>query len=184
MMWGIGLASVLMLSLAQTIPPMSGLPDLSTHKEVKTEVEINASAATVWRTLTDFAAYNVWNPYIYPASGEAVAGRQLDLTLHVGSAVHYTPTVVAAQPERELSWAGKTPVEGIEHVATFEIHPLGPHRVHLVATEWLKGLLLPLVSVAGDSSTGLRQMTRALRDRAELLDFSLPAPAMHLTPHI
>ncbi|HLW47816.1 MAG TPA: SRPBCC domain-containing protein [bacterium] len=179
-MWGIGLASVLLLTIAQTV---SGLPDLSTHKEIKTEVEIKASAGTVWRTLTNFPAYDIWNPWIYPAAGEAVAGRQLDLTLRGGTVIHYNPTVVVAQPEQELSWAGKMPFGAIERVVTFQIRPLGPHLVRVVATEQFNGLLLPLAAgVTDDAATGLRQMTKALRNRAELLDFSLPARPP-LTPH-
>jgi hypothetical protein len=175
-MWGIGLATVLALTLAQSIPPLSGLPDFSTHKEVKSEVEINASAGTVWRTLTNFPAYDIWNPYIYPASGEAVAGRQLDLTLRGGNVIHYSPTVLIAEPDSELSWRGG--FGGIERVVTFEIRPLGPHVVRLIATERFKGILLPLAGGAtGDAASGLPLMIRALRDRAELLDFSLPSPA-------
>src|SRR5579864_9666833 len=117
-MFATGLISFLVLTLAQ-IPPLSGFPDLSTHKEIKTEIEINASADTVWRTLTNFPAYDIWNPYIYPAAGEAVAGRQLDLTLRGGTVIHYNPTVVVAQPEQELSWAGKMPFGAIERVVTF-----------------------------------------------------------------
>jgi hypothetical protein len=177
-MWGIGLALALVLTLGQSIPPLSGLPDLSTHKEVKTEVEIKASADTVWRALTNFPAYDIWNPYIYPASGEAIAGGRLDLTLRGGNVIHYSPTVLVAEPEHELSWGGKMPFGAIERIVTFQIHALGPRSVRLVAIERFKGILLPLAGgVTGDSASGLQVMTRALRDRAELLDFSLPAPA-------
>jgi hypothetical protein len=178
----VGIAAVLMLTLAQTIPPTTGLPDLSTHKEIKTEVEINASAGTVWGTLTNFQAYIIWNPWIYPASGEAVAGRQLDLTLHGGTVIRFNPTVLVAQPERELSWTGKISIAGVERVATFEIQPLGPHSVHFVAMERFKGILLPLAGgVTGDSATGIHEMAEALRDRAELLEFSPPPRPYHIS---
>lgn len=183
-MWAIGLAAVLMLTLAQSIPPLSAIPDLSTHKEVKIEVEISASAGTVWRALTNFPAYDIWNPYIYPASGEAVAGRRLDLTLRGGTVVHFSPTVLVARPDHELSWGGTMPFSGIERVASFEIHELGPHSVRLIAIERFRGILLPLAGVAGgDLATGLNVMTRALRERAELLDYLLPAPATRIIPH-
>src|SRR5690348_5585134 len=100
-MFSAGLISVLVLTLAQ-IPPVSGIPDFSTRKEIKAEVEIKASADTVWRTLTNFPAYDIWNPYIYPASGEAVAGHKLDLTLRGGTVIHFTPTVIVAKPNEEL----------------------------------------------------------------------------------
>src|SRR5215470_15442937 len=137
-----GLASFLVLTLAQ-IPPMSGIPDFSTNKEIKHQVEIKASADTVWRTLTNFPAYDLWNPYIYPASGEAVAGHTLDLTLRGSTVIHFAPTVLVAKPNQELSWAGKVPLGGGQRVVTFQITTLAPHRVRLVAVELFNGLLLP-----------------------------------------
>lgn len=168
-----GLMSLFALVFAAA-PPM-GLPDLSTHREVKTVVEINASAGTVWHVLTTFSAYDLWNPYIYPAAGDVVAGRQLDLTLRGGTVVHYSPTVLVAKPDEELSWGGKIPLGAIERVVTFDIQALGPHRVHFTTLERFHGVLLPLAAgVADDAATGWTAMARALRDRAELLDFARP----------
>lgn len=174
MTFSAGLISFLVLTLAQ-IPPLSGIPDLSTHKEIKAEIEIKASADTVWRTLTNFPAYDIWNPYIYPASGEAIAGHKLDLTLQGRTVIHFTPTVLVAKPNEELSWGGQIPLGAVQRVATFTIQTLEPHRVRLTAVERFRGILLPLSSgVAGDAATGLKLMTKALRNRAELLDFSPP----------
>lgn len=181
-MFATGLISVLVLTLAQ-IPPLSGIPDLSTHKEIKAEIEIKASADTVWRILTNFPAYDIWNPYIYPASGDAVAGRQLDLTLRGGTIIHFKPTVLVANPDKELSWAGRIPLGALERIVTFEITELEPHRVRFTAVERFRGIALPLASgVTGDSAAGLRVMVKALRERAELLDFSLPSPTP-VVPH-
>jgi hypothetical protein len=166
---------VSMLVMAQTIPPMSTLPNLSTHRDVKAETEIEASPSTVWRVLTDFSAYELWNPYIFPASGDAVAGRQLDLTLRTGTVIHYQPTILVVKPEQELSWGGKVPLAGVERVVTFTIEPIARHRVRLVAREHFQGALLPLAqSAPGDAAAGLTSMVRALRDRAELLDYAAP----------
>ena len=171
-----GLIGLLVLALAGTAAA-GLLPDLSTHKDVRAEVEIDASAEQVWRVLTDFPAYDIWNPYIYPASGQAAAGRTLDLTLRGGTVIHFAPTVLVAKPGEELTWAGKMPLGAVERVLTFALTPLGPHRVRLVATERFRGIALPLVSgVTDDAAAGLAAMTRALRDRVELLDFTLPAP--------
>jgi len=179
-MFATGLIAFLVLTLAQ-VPPLFGIPDLSTHKDVKAEVEIKASADTVWRILTNFPAYDIWNPYIYPASGEAVAGRTLDLTLRGGTVIHFQPTVLVAKPDEELSWGGKVPLGAVQREVTFDIVTLEPHRVRLTAVERFRGILLPLASgVTGDSATGLKIMTKALRNRAELLDFSPPSnPVLH-----
>ena len=180
-MFSAGLISFLTAALA-VVPAVSGFPDLSTHKDVKVEVEIKASADTVWRILTNFPAYDIWNPYIYPASGDPVAGQTLDLTLRGSTVIHFTPKVLLAKPDEKLSWAGTVPLGGGQRVLTFEITTLEPHRVRLVAVEQFNGLLLPLASgVTSDADAGLKAMTRALRNRAELLDFSSPGPApVHL----
>ena len=180
-MFSSGLISFLALTLG-LVPPASGIPDLSTHKDIKVEVEIKASADTVWRILTNFPAYDIWNPYIYPASGDAVAGHTLDLTLRGSAVIHFAPKVLVAKPNEELSWAGRVPLGAVERVLTFDIVTLEPHHVRLVAVERFNGLLLPLASGAtSDATAGLKAMTRALRNRAELMEFSPPAPApVHL----
>jgi len=43
-------------------------------REVRTEIEIAASASSVWQVLTDFARYSEWNPFISCISGELVDG--------------------------------------------------------------------------------------------------------------
>ncbi|HET7264337.1 MAG TPA: SRPBCC domain-containing protein [bacterium] len=181
-MFATGLISFLVLTLAQ-VPPLSGIPDLSTHKEIKVEVEIKASADTVWRILTNFPAYDIWNPYIYPASGDPIAGHQLNLTLRGGTVIHFHPTVLVAKPNQEISWGGKIPLGALERVVTFDITELEPHRVRLTAVERFRGIALPLASgVTGDAATGLKVMTKALRDRAELLDY-VPSSSTPVVPH-
>jgi hypothetical protein len=175
-MWPAAVAWAIVLGLAQP-PPPSGLPDFSTHKEIRVVVEVRASADVVWRTLTNFAAYELWNPYIYPASGEAAAGRTLDLTLRGGTVVHFHPTVFVAKPDEELSWGGHVPLGAMERMVTFTITALAPHRVRLAAAERFRGVLLPLASqVTADSAAGLKAMVEALRNRAELLDYPAAAP--------
>ncbi|HLY22195.1 MAG TPA: SRPBCC domain-containing protein [bacterium] len=179
-MFATGLISFLVLTLAQ-IPTLSGIPDLSTHKEIKVAVEIKASADTVWHTLTNFPAYDIWNPYIYPASGEPIAGRQLDLTLRGRTVIHFQPTVLVAKPGEELIWGGKVPLGAVQREVTFEIVTLEPHRVRFTAMERFRGVLLPLAGgVTRDAAAGWQAMAKALRNRAELLDFSPPSnPVPH-----
>jgi len=155
--------------------PLWPLPDLSTHREVKAEIEIHAAPQQVWAVLTDFAAYEIWNPYISPAKGQARPGARLELTLQSGGgSITYEPTVVTAEPNRRLSWSGRMMGAIVfERVQTFTIVPLEPHRVRLVAEERFKGLAVPLAwSIADDAAHGLDVMSKALRTRAELWEFS------------
>jgi uncharacterized protein YndB with AHSA1/START domain len=154
---------------------MSALPDLSTHKEVKVEMDIQAPADVVWRVLTDFPAYTTWNPYIYPASGEPVDGTHLDLVLHGGQQIHFTPLVVDAVPNQKLVWMDRLPLGVLERVLTWQITPLDTDRVHLVASELFRGIALPASSgLPGDAAGGLTLMMKTLRDRAELLAYTRP----------
>jgi len=172
MSWLAGLTMVVMAAGASFWP----LPDLSTHREVKAEIEVHAAPQQVWTVLTDFAAYTIWNPYISPAKGQARPGTQLELTLHGGGgSMTYEPTVVTAQPNRELSWSGRMiGAVMFERVQTFTIVSLGPHRVRLVAEERFKGLAVPLArSITDDAAHGLDIMSKALRTRAELWEFAI-----------
>ncbi|GEM_PF-1563546 len=157
--------------LAQTL----SLPNLSTHREARSLVVINASADTVWNLLTDLPRYPVWNPYISPAKGDLREGAQLELTLHNGSqTVVIEETVLSVKPEQELSWGGWMLGHNLQRTLTFSIDPVESDRVQLDAHEVFQGLLLPLAgSVPDDAQRGLDEMVRALRSAAELV----PHPA-------
>ena len=164
------LAVIAALSLAQ----IQGLPDLRTQREVDAQVEIRARADLVWKILTEFPAYDIWNPYIYPVRGDLHPGRLLDVTLHTeGGALRYEPAVLAVQPKHLLSWGGRIPGGMFERVQTFTLDELKPDRVRVTSRERFQGYLLPFYGrMPDDARRGLEAMTRALRDRAELLTLS------------
>lgn len=165
-------AAIVCLILAQV--DFKGLPDLSTHREVEAQIEIQASADLVWTILVEFPTYEIWNPYIYPVKGELEPGRLLDVTLHAGDRlVRYEPAVLTVLPKREVSWGGRIPGGAFERVQIFTLTELTPSRVRLTARERFQGFLLPLYGgVAEDARRGLDMMNRALRNRAELLNYS------------
>jgi len=45
-------------------------------REVRTEIEIVASAPSVWRVLTGFELYPEWNPFIRKVSGQCIDGAK------------------------------------------------------------------------------------------------------------
>lgn len=97
----------------------------------------------MWRVLTDFRPYTTWNPYIYPASGEAVAGSHLDLTLHDGQQIHFWPAVVEGVPDEKLIWMDRLPLGVLERILTWRIIPLDADHAHVVASELFQGVALP-----------------------------------------
>jgi hypothetical protein len=141
-------------------------------KELHSQIEIQASAEQVWQLLTDFASFPEWNPFMRRASGEVKAGARLEVYLQPSGAsgMTFRPTVLNAEPNRELRWLGRLIMPGLfdgEHILTIE--PLETNRVRFVQREIFKGLLVPLFAHRLDTDTrrGFDEMNRALKARAE-----------------
>ncbi len=158
---------------------VAAVSPLATQREITAEVEIKAPPALVWKVLTDFPSYPIWNPYIYPATGALRPGGRLEVTLHPDhQTINFLATVLTVAPNRELRWGGRTLTSGLfDRVQTFTIEPAGPGRVRLVASERFTGLLIPFSGkLLGDTQRGLVMMAQALRARAELLQPPRGAP--------
>jgi hypothetical protein len=138
-------------------------------KELHTEIEIDAPAEKVWKVLTDFAAYPDWSPFVRRVDGEVSVGARLHVFIQPsgGRGMSFRPTVLVADPNRELRWLGHFWLPGLfvgEH--SFVIEPLGEGRVRFVQQERFGGLLLWKV-LDGDTRRGFEEMNRALKVRAE-----------------
>jgi len=141
-------------------------------KELRSEIEIQASAERVWQLLTDFASFPRWNPFIRRASGNVQVGEQLEVNIQPSGAsgMIFRPTVLKAEPNRELRWLGHFLVSGLfdgEHI--FTIEPLGTNRTRFIQREIFTGLLVPIFARGLDTDTrrGFEEMNQALKIRAE-----------------
>ncbi len=141
-------------------------------KEIRTEIDIEASAGRVWDSLTDFPAFPEWNPFIRRISGEPKVGTKLEVFMQSSGTrgMKFRPTVMKVERDRELRWLGHLAVPGLfdgEHI--FEIEELGAKHVHFVQHERFRGILVPLLarSLDRDAKRGFEEMNRALRTRAE-----------------
>jgi len=140
-------------------------------KKLHTEILIGATAEQVWRVLTDFDAYHLWNPFMVEAQGRAAVGERLSLRMQPvgGSAMTFTPTVLEAVPGRRLRWRGRLVMPGVfdgEHSFTIETHAAG---VRLIQHENFTGVLVPLLAGQLDRGTlpGFELMNHALKERVE-----------------
>ena len=141
-------------------------------KELHSQIEIEATAERVWLVLTDFAAYPDWNPFIRRVSGRPEVDEQLVVRMRPSGTkgMTFRPTVLKAEPNRQLRWLGHLLVPGLfdgEHI--FEIEELDEDRVLFIQKEVFRGLLVPLLarSLDRDTQRGFEEMNRALRERAE-----------------
>jgi hypothetical protein len=137
-----------------------------------TEIEIEAAPEQVWQVLMDFATFPQWNPFIVEITGKAEAGAKLRAKIRPeGSAgMTFTPTVLAAVPNREFRWGGRLLIPGLmdgEH--RFLLQPLGPDRTHLIHEEAFGGILVaPFLRLMGAGTlAGFHAMNRALKARVE-----------------
>jgi hypothetical protein len=139
--------------------------------ELRTEVEIAAPPSAVWAVVADFPAYAEWNPFIVHVSGEVRVGATLDVTVSPpgGSEMRFRPTVLVADPGRELRWRGQLFFRGLfdgEHF--FQLTELPGGRTKLVHGENFTGILVRLLGGAlTKTARGFVLMNQALKRRVE-----------------
>lgn len=141
-------------------------------KQLRTQIDIDATPERVWQVLTDFDAYPQWNPFLLQANGTPVSGQRLTIQMRPegGRAMTFRPVVREVVPQRRLRWLGHLLVPGIfdgEH--SFTIEPLESGGVRLVQQEDFRGILVPLFARSLDRRTlpAFESMNRALKQRAE-----------------
>ena len=143
-------------------------------KQIFSEIEIDASAERVWKVLTDFSALPDWNPFIRSVEGNLNVGDRLKVYIKAskGMGMSFKPTVLRAEPNRELRWIGRLLMPGLmdgEH--SFVIEPLEGAHVRFVQSESFTGVLVPLMSAMGvfkNAHIGFEEMNQALKRQAEL----------------
>src|SRR5689334_7687983 len=103
-------------------------------RRVSHTIEIDATPAEVWAILTDTALFPTWNPFIRRLEGELRPGTRLSVAIHPPGrrSSTFRPTVLAAEPGRELRWLGPVLIPGIfdgEHSFHLERVPTGGTRL-------------------------------------------------------
>ena len=140
-------------------------------KELRTEIEIQASPEKVWQILTNLDKYPEWNPFICHAIGMAEIGKTVDIDFQPdGKGLKLHCTVARVQSSRELSWKYHVTHPLLfrgEH--SFTIEPLGENLVRFIDREEFNGLLVftQAKDIDTNSKTGFEAMDKALKARAE-----------------
>jgi hypothetical protein len=141
-------------------------------KTIETTTVIEAPADVVWSVITDFRAYADWNPFITALAGEPRLGARLraTFTLPGRKPRTFTPTVVAFEPGRRLSWLGRIAIPKLfdaEHILAVTSRDGGSEFVH---TEHFRGLLPPLLGkLLAATHEAFVAMDTALKERAEVM---------------
>lgn len=140
-------------------------------KRLARTIEIDATPDHVWTVLTDFPAYQEWNPFIRQIEGNLAVGARLyvDIVPPGGRGMKFRPTVTAATPQRELAWLGSLGMRGIfDGAHSFVLQDLGGGRTSVTQAETFRGILVPLFSRGLErTAAGFEEMNRALKERCE-----------------
>ena len=112
--------------------------------QIRTEIVIPATPDEIWAVLADFSRYGEWNPLNLQARGEARLGARVPMVFRNlasggDAVVRQTVRIVAAEPGRELAWAGHVPFLFAGRHG-FLLTPRG-RKTHVLHTEILGGLL-------------------------------------------
>lgn len=134
-------------------------------------IEIAASAATVWAVIADLDNWGTWNPLYIEASGKAVVGTPLALTIQLEGMKpqQARATVVTVQPGACLEYAIANLGGLVKAFRYIDITPLGPDRCAVSNGEIMSGLLGNVLArvVGGKVRKGLTAMNEALKARVE-----------------
>lgn len=139
--------------------------------EIRTEVEILAPAAAVWRVLLDFERYPEWNPFIVKLAGDPTPGSRLSATVSLpetAKELHLQPRVLVCEPDRELRWRVHVGFKGLldrEHFFRLTETQDGTRLMH---GEDVSGLLLRFaLDTITLATRGCVYMNQALKTRVE-----------------
>jgi hypothetical protein len=143
----------------------------SMKKNIRTEVEINASAEKVWRILSDFESFPEWNPFVIKVLGKAKEGEQIKIEVQLpeSSLMKFTPIILKAEPNQELRWVGTVPLGTFRGEHFYQIEPLAENKIRFVHGEHFSGWLVGLIWIVYGKQTekGYHIMNEALKKRAE-----------------
>jgi hypothetical protein len=160
----VGLAALVLLTLA-ALGASAALDRPARIMMVSSTVD--ASKPEVWAALTDFDDYDRWNPVFTSASGEPVAGSELDLelTLPGHDPEELDAEVLIARRDRKLRWQDRLVLPGVrDWEYEFVIQPVEPGRVVVVQLLRSEGLLAPFTDEEA-AREALALIGEALADR-------------------
>lgn len=140
--------------------------------EVRTEIEIAAPPAAIWKVLLDFRRYPEWNPFIVRIAGDPKVGSALEMTLSLPDSNRereVTPRLLRCDAERELRWLDHLWMKGLldgEHF--FRLEPRNDGTTRVVHGEDFHGIFLRfMLKQVTEATRGFVYMNQALKKRVE-----------------
>jgi hypothetical protein len=137
------------------------------YKTLKTSIDISATPEAVWSVLSDFNAYEKWNPFLKYIKGNVRKGNRIKIN---AGGMKFKPWVLEYREKEEIRWLGSLFFRGLfdgEHILRIENHHNG--TVTFRQEEHFSGILVGLFAKKLDTETrtGFEQMNKRLKERSE-----------------
>lgn len=146
-------------------------------KVIKTQIEINASAETIWTLLTNFSDYQQWNPFIKKISGTLKNGEKLEVHIFPpnGNKMVFKPTLLEVKHCQSIRWLGTLGIKGIfDGQHEFIIEKVNENKCIFHHNEYFSGILIPFFGqLLIKTERGFTRMNEALKIQAEQLQKKL-----------
>jgi hypothetical protein len=141
-------------------------------RELRTEIDIAATAERIWSALMDFENYPKWNPFVREIAGDTRPGSSLSVFIKPegGMGMKLAPVVVTSVENSMFAWKGKLGVSGIfDGQHEFILEPNGDGWVRFVQREEFSGFLVPVLWPMLERKTrrGFEEMNAALKALVE-----------------
>jgi hypothetical protein len=106
------------------------------------EVNVKASAETIWRLLTDARGFPRWNSTVSGIDGQIRDGQRI--RVHApGTTRTFMPRISDVVPDRRMAWIGGT-APFLKGVRVFVVTPRPDGSTDVAMKERFAGLMLPL----------------------------------------
>lgn len=137
--------------------------------ELSATVEIDRPPSAVWDVLTDFDAYEEWNPYLTVRRGTPNEGSAIEV--QVSPEARHTRTETGKVTEAEIGERLRFDAVALYRfiyasARVIDLEALDEDRTRLRNRAEYRGVLAPLVA-GEDLEEDLESMNRALADRVE-----------------
>lgn len=124
--------------------PVAAKTESTFRMQYEVTVEIGASAATIWRLLTDAARFPSWNTTVTSIEGEIALGNRLTLHVPLAPGRAFRPRVTAFEQGARMVWSdGMAPM--FKGTRTFTLTPKSGGTTVFTMVEEFKGVMLPII---------------------------------------
>ena len=137
-------------------------------KAFATRIIIDAPPETIWRILTDAAAYADWNATVSGVDGRIAPGETVTVHAKIAPGRAFPVKVVTFDAPRRMVWSSAMPLGLFTGERTFDLRIAGDAKTEFAMEERYAGLMAPLITKSiSNLQPAFDEFAGCLKTRAE-----------------